>query len=198
MQAQKRLLFIGALAAAVIAAVAVLGVLGFASTGGAGAAPAQYQYAGPPQDIVTGSGKITGPGPDGSIVTEQFIVSAHSGPNGEDPDGQITFHSPLLESNQAKADVTCMVVSGNHAQVGAMYPESIGYAGFHLKWIEVIIDDNGSPGQADDTMNVFVFLDRPRPPGFSPCNFTASTDFQVEEGNFTVTDGVEHGANRIR
>jgi len=196
MQAGKRLLLVGALAAAAVAAVVVLGVLGYASGGGTAAAAAQY--GGPPQDIVTGSGKITGPGPNGENVTEQFIVGAHSGPNGEDPDGQITFHSPLLESNQAMADVTCMVVSGNHAQVGGMFPETITYTGFRLKWIEVIIDDNGSPGQATDTMNAFVFLDRPRPPGFSPCNFTAPTDFQVEEGNFTVTDGVEHSASRIR
>jgi hypothetical protein len=140
----------------------------------------------------------TGPNPNGEVVTEQFIVSAHSGPNGEDPDGQITFHSPSLESSQAKADVTCVVVSGNHAQVGGIFPETISYAGFRIKWFELIVDDNGPPGQATDTMNAVVFLDRPRPPGFSPCNFVFPTDFQVEEGNFTVTDGVEHGANRIR
>lgn len=128
-------------------------------------------------------------------VTEQFVVSAHSGPSGHDPDGQITFHSSLLAVPDAKADVTCMIVSGNHAQVGGMFRNApIGYGGFARRWIEVIIDDNGSPGQATDRMNRFVFLDRSQPPGFSPCNFLAPTDFRVDPGNFEVNDGIEHGS----
>lgn len=200
-QSRRRVVFVGILSGLVATAVALLAVLGQASAGGATAAPAQYQYQGPPRDIVTGSGKITSndfPNP-GDVVTEQFIVSAESGPAGEDPDGQITFRSPLLTTTtDAMADVTCMTVSGNHAQVGAMFREPIGYAGFTLRWIEVIIDDNGPPGQATDTMNSFVFIDRPRPPGFSPCNFVAPTDFPVAEGNYTVNDGVEHGSKRVR
>jgi hypothetical protein len=187
MQARKRA--VGAAIGAVVVAVAVVAALGHASTGGAAAAAAQYQYQGPPQDLVAGSGKATSEG-----ITEQFIVSARSGPSGEDPDGQITFLSPSLKVPQVKADVTCMIVAGSHAQVGGVFREPVGYGDFTLKWIEVIIDDNGS----SDTMNAFVFLDRPRPPGFSPCNFLAPTDFAVDPGNYTVSDGVEHGANRIR
>jgi hypothetical protein len=162
--------------------------------------PAQYQYQGPPQDTVTGSGKVTSPDfPNpGDLLTEQFIVSARSGPAGEDPDGLITLRSPLLDVPEATADVTCMIVAGSHAQVGGMFREPVGYDGFTLRWIEVIVDDNGSPGQAADTMNSFVFIDRPRPPGFSPCNFLAPTDFPVEQGNYTVTDGVEHGSKHVR
>jgi hypothetical protein len=196
-----RIVFVGVLGGLIATGVALLAVFGFASAGGAAAAPAQYQYQGPPQDLVTGSGKITSndfPNP-GDVVTEQFIVGAQSGPAGEDPDGQITLHSPLLTTTtDAKADVTCMIVSGNHAQVGGMFREPVGYAGFTLRWIEVIIDDGGPPGQGTDTMNAFVFIDRPRPPGFSPCNFIAPTDFEVAEGNYTVTDGVEHGSGRVR
>jgi hypothetical protein len=196
---QKRVLLAGALTACVAAAVAVLGMFGYASAGGANAAPAQYQYQGP-GDLVAGSGRVTSPDfPNpGDTVTELFIVSAHSGPAGEDPDGQITFHSPLLEGAQAKADVTCMIVTGNHAQVGGMFPEPVVYDNRRFRWFELIVDDNGSPGQGTDTMNSFIFIDRPRPPGFSPCNFVAPTDFQVEQGNFEVKDATEHGSSRIR
>jgi hypothetical protein len=200
MQPHARVLLVGALAAGVITAVALLGSLGYASAGGANAAPAQYEYQGPPQDIVTGSGKVTSPDfPNpGESTTEQFIVSAHSGPAGEDPDGQITFDSPLLATNQAKADVTCMIVTGNHAQVGGTFREQVEYLGLKFRWFELIVDDNGPPGEAADTMNAVIYIDRPRPPDFSPCNLTFPTDFPVEEGNFTVTDGIEHGSNRIR
>lgn len=196
----SRFMLVGALSGMIVTAAALLALFGYASAGGAAAAPSEYQYQGPEQDLVTGSGKITGPDITGpGDVTEQFIVSARSGPAGEDPDGQITFHSPLLTAtSDAKADVTCMIVNGNHAQVGGMFREPVGYAGFTLRWIEVIIEDNGPPGQATDTMNAFVFLDRPRPPGFSPCNFIAPTDFPVDQGNYTVKDGVEHGSQRVR
>jgi hypothetical protein len=187
MQARKRAVAVAL--GVVAAAVAIAAALGHASTGGAAAAAAQYQYQGPPQDAVAGSGKATSEG-----ITEQFIVSAHSGPSGEDPDGQISFMSPLLKVPVVKADVTCMIVAGSHAQVGGIFSEPVGYGDFTLKWIEVIIDDNGST----DTLNAFVFLDRPRPPGFSPCNFLAPTDFAVDPGNYTVSDGVEHGARHIR
>jgi hypothetical protein len=191
---QARRFGVAAVTAAIAVIVAVFAALGHASAGGATSAAAQYQYQGPPQDGVTGSGKVTSDG-----VTEQFIVSAHSGPSGEDPDGQITFSSPLLAVPEAKADVICMIASGNHVQVGGLFREApVAYGDFTLRWIEVIIDDNGSPGQGTDTMNSFVFLDRPRPPGFSPCNFLAPTDFAVDPGNYTVTDGVEHGSKRIR
>jgi hypothetical protein len=191
---QARKLAVGGVTAVMVIVVAALVALGHASAGGATSAAAQYEYQGPPQDQVAGSGKLT----DGNIA-EQFIVSARSGPAGEDPDGQITFQSPLLGVPEAKADVTCMIVSGNHAQVGGLFRDApIAYGGFMLRWIEVIIDDNGPPGQATDRMNAFVFLDRPRPPGFSPCNFLAPTDFAVEQGDFTVNDGVEHGSRRIR
>jgi hypothetical protein len=186
-----------ALAAGVIA---VLASLGYASAGGAAPAAAQYQYQGPGQDMVTGSGKITFqdfPSP-GEVVTEQYIVSAHSGPAGEDPHGQITFHSPFLESSQAKADVTCMVVHGNHAVVGATFEEPISYVGLMIRSILLVVDDNGSPGQATDRMNSVVFIDRPRPPGFSPCNFDLPTDYPVEQGNFVVKDDTEHGSKRVR
>jgi hypothetical protein len=200
MQRRKRPFVVGVLAAGVVVAVAVLGTLGYASADGANAAPAQYQYQGPQQDAVEGSGKIRVqdfPTP-GEVLVEQYIVSAHSGPAGEDPDGQITFHSPLVEDGHAKADVTCMNVVGNHAQVGGMFRESITYFGFKIRWIEVIVDDNGSPGPAGDNMTAVVFFDRPRPPGFSPCNFVFPTEFQVEQGNFDVRDGTERGSNRMR
>jgi hypothetical protein len=196
----SRVVFVGLLTALVAVVIAVLASLGYAAAGGAAAASAQYQYQEPSQDFVAGSGKISFqnfPNP-GDTAVEQYIVSAHSGPAGEDPDGQITFHSPFLASSQAKADVTCMVVSGNHAVVGGIYEEPVSYLGVMIRWIVLVIDDNGSPGQATDRMNSVVFIDRPRPPGFSPCNFDLPTDYAVEQGNFTVKDSVERALNHIR
>jgi hypothetical protein len=144
---------------------------------------------GPPEDVVVGSGKITFPASDPfPEVTEQYVVSAHSSPAGDDPQGQITVHSPLAESNEEKADVTCMTVTGNLAHVGGTFEHPFQYGQFQIRWWEVIIQDNGPPGQAADAVNSFAFIDRPRPPGFSPCNFDAPPDFPVGEGNYDVYD----------
>ena len=82
--------------------LAIAGAAG--TTAGAIAAPSDVGNGNsPPQDMVVGSAKIFF-GPElGGPVTEQFIVSAHSGPAGDDPDGQITFHSPLLHSTSLAA-----------------------------------------------------------------------------------------------
>jgi hypothetical protein len=167
----------------VAAAVIAAGAAGIASA------------AAPPQDVVVGSGWATFPDfPNpGESVTEQFIVSAHSGPLGEDPHGQITFHSPLLASGHAKADVTCMTVTGNRARVGGVFSEPVIYIGLVFGWFELIVEDNGPPGHGTDRTTSFIFFDRPRPPDFSPCNFDGPTEFAVEQGNYTVTDAVPTG-----
>jgi hypothetical protein len=152
------------------------------------AAPGDGNGNGPPQDIVVGSGKVTFP-PELGGATDQYIVSAHSGPAGDDPRGQITLRSTAIEENENKADVTCMVVTGKRARVGGTFEHPFTYLGFRIVGVEVIIEDNGSPGHGTDEATSFVFIDRPRPPGFSPCNFDAET-LPLDEGNYTVYDSV--------
>ena len=156
-------------------------------SGGEGAVDWQPLPSGPRQDSVVGSGNsVFTDFPElGQSTREQYIVSAHSGPLGEDPHGQLTLHSPLLVG-QAKAEVTCLVVTGNRARVGGVFEEPVVYLGATFRWIELIVEDNDPP--VDDRMTSFIFFDRPRPPGFSPCNFDGSADFTFDRGNITVRD----------
>lgn len=174
-------------------------VVGVATAAMTSAAPA-LPVDGAAQDVVAGSGKVTFPDfpSAGQSTTEQFIVSAHSGALGEDPHGQITFHSPLLVSHQAKADVICMTVTGNVARIGGIFEEPVTYAPELappnqpplFRWFELVVQDNGSPGQAADTSNSIIFFDRPRPPEFSPCSFPTGPLLPVDSGNYTVEDAL--------
>jgi hypothetical protein len=170
-----------------LAALLVLVLGTMASTAGAAA----------PQDSVVGSGKLTFadvPEP-GLSTTEQQIVNAHSGPSGEDSSGMLTFHSPLLESNQAQAEVQCLVVSGDTAIVGGRFPEPVLYGGLAWRHLVFVIRDNGPRSAGPDQATGFIFIDRERPPGFLPCNsvpppasFPVEALFPVEQGDYTVTD----------
>jgi hypothetical protein len=149
----------------------------FASTGHA---------SGPGGDHLTGSGKVAFvdfPSP-GVMTVEQIIVSAHSGPAGEDPHGQITVHSPLL-AEKAKADVTCLRVTGSHAVAGGEFSPPIQYLGLTIRHVNLVVQDNGS----DDRATGVSFIDRPRPPGFSPCDIAPPPIFEVVQGNYVVKDG---------
>src|SRR6266446_5655389 len=87
----------------------------------------------PPQDFVTGSGWVAYtdfPSP-GVTTTEQQIVSAHSGPNGESPQGTMILHSPLGDQ---RANVTCRVVAGNVAVVGGEITSGFTYQGQRMKY----------------------------------------------------------------
>jgi hypothetical protein len=168
-----------------LAALLVLVLGTMASTAGAAA----------PQDSVVGSGKLTFadvPEP-GLSTTEQQIVSAHSGPSGEDPSGVLKFHSPFLESNKAQAEVTCLVVSGDTAIVGGRFPEPVIYFGLAWRHLLFVIRDNGPRAAGPDQATGFVIDERP--PGFSPCNavpppalFPVEALFLGEQGDYTVTD----------
>ena len=170
-----------------LAALLVLVLGTMASTAGAAV----------PQDSVVGSGKLTFadvPEP-GMSTTEQQTVSAHSGPSGEDPSGMLKFHSPLLESNQAQAEVQCLLVSGDTAVVGGRFPEPVIYFGEAWRRLLFVIRDNGPRAAGPDQATGFIFIDRERPPGFSPCNsvpppalFPVEALSPVEQGDYTVTD----------
>jgi hypothetical protein len=173
--------------------VVLLLLAAVAATTALALAPPSSADESPSQDIVAGSGKVTFPDfpTPGESTTEQFIVSAHSGALGEDPHGQMTFHSPLLVSQQAKAEVTCMTVTSNRARIGGIYEEPVIYAPSTFdgpfRWFELIVEDNGPPGGASDRLTALIFFDN-RPPDFNPCDVDSPELFQVVEGNFTVND----------
>ena len=143
-----------------------------------------------PQDLVTGSSIVVTPdffGP-GEDLTEQFIVSAHSGPGGEDPHGMVILRSPLFAEGEVKADVSCMIVSGNHAQVGGRFDKPVVFDGQIFRWFEFIIDDNGPAGQGSDMISPIIFRVDLHPPDFDPCSFVLPALLPIQQGNYTVKD----------
>jgi hypothetical protein len=71
----------------------------------------------PTQDSVTGSG-IAQPG-----ATFTFELDAHSGPNGENPGGQVTFRDASTGAIFFDGPVTCLDVSGNFALLSVASPQ---------------------------------------------------------------------------
>jgi hypothetical protein len=143
----------------------------------------------PPHDSVTGSGWVAYtdfPSP-GVTTTEQQIVSARSGPNGEHPEGTMILHS---EFGDQRADVTCMVVAGNVAIVGGEITSGFIYQGVRMKHLVFLIQDNGHGHDARDTASGYIFRDIPRPPGFEPCTpvLGAPIGNEVVRGNYVVND----------
>jgi hypothetical protein len=95
----------------------------------------------------------------------------------------------------AVADVTCLVVIGNDAWVGGKLRETFVYGGqgsFPANTIthfSIRIRDNGPPAQGvQDAVHPVVFLERDRPPTFSPCNIGDFNNvlFPVSHGDFVV------------
>jgi hypothetical protein len=143
-----------------------------------------------PHDSVTGSGKVTFadfPAP-GISTTEQFSISAHEGPNG--PSGTIIIHSPLYSISPNTVDVTCIADDGNEARVGGKFRQPFMFLGSQISHFGIVIQDNGSPGNgALDEIHPVEFLDRPRPPTFSPCNLppqVVNNLFPLDSGNYVL------------
>jgi len=174
-----------ALAFAALVALVVAGIAQSAA-GAEQSSVSADQYGG--KDRFVGSGKVAFtdfPSP-GETTVEKFIVIAHSGPGGEDAHGHILFQSPFLEEKKvAKVNVTCLDVDGNVATAGGEFSPPIRYLGLSIRHLNVTVRDNGS----DDTATGLAFIDRERPPGFSPCDVTLPPDFDVVQGNYVVTDG---------
>jgi hypothetical protein len=151
--------------------------------------------ASPPYAAVTGAVKLTIPDyPAAGLTTvEQMMISAHDGPDG--PSGSIEFRSPQSDVEIAKVDVTCIVVSGDEAWVGGKVREPFGYVArlgdppARITYFGIQLRDNGPPGHGvPDAVHPVVFVDRVRPPTFTPCNITQPL-VPVSTGNLVVTAG---------
>jgi len=154
--------------------------------------PTGSSAGGSPYASVTGSGKVTFsdfPTP-GVNTTEQFAISAHDGPHG--PTGSIVVHSPLYSIDPAVVDVTCILVDGSEARVGGTFQQSFSFLGSQISHFGVVVRDNGSPGDGGpDEIHPVEFIDKPRPPTFSPCNLppqVVNNLFPIDRGNYVLTE----------
>jgi hypothetical protein len=133
-------------------------------------------------DLLAGSQKVT----DASGF-QHVRVSAHSGPLGQDPTGEIrvTFDSTLLPGTTAdvRGDVDCLSVTGNVARVAALLRQPF-MGNTH---VTLIVFDNGNPGVAMGQSPDFGFIDFTSTP--SPiCAFFGLTLLGDMTGNYVVRD----------
>ena len=106
--------------------------------------------AAPSMDKVTGAGTTEGVAGYGDFL--HFTVSAHSGPSGEDPKGNIVYRW-LDEADVGvwpggkprSADIVCMNVDGNQAVVIAEWKKGDRPFGNSYPWLFLAVEDNGNP-----------------------------------------------------
>jgi len=116
-------------------------------------------------DSVTGSGSSSG----GLGFT--FEIDAHSGPNGENPTGQVTFRFASTGDVAFNGPVTCLAVNGNFAILDVDTPQ------FHTVGLEVTDSPSG------DLIRAI-----PRT-GQSSCSpIGSAADFPVTSGDVVVVD----------
>jgi hypothetical protein len=134
----------------------------------------------PPNDFAVGGGKHTDPEHPGVAIPFEF--SAHSGPLGEDPKGQIKVAS---EVGIIKAKVTCLIVVGNEAFITGRSDELPGGI------VVTHAVDNGEPsdGTPDLLRNSFepTIFEDPANPG-SGCFLPTLAPVPVTQGNIVVHD----------
>lgn len=135
------------------------------------------------QDSFVGSGR--GFYADNTI---RLVLSAHSGPSGENPQGQVHFTG--LFGLSGKADVTCLNVAGNKASLVARVqnPASVR-PGTDAIDIFVYAADNGAPGQSPDDGIDFGYATYS---GYTPDPITSCQNFggsiPATQGNFVIKD----------
>ena len=164
----------------VVVAVFAAGlILPTAFVGVAGASHSAGEGGGPPNDFVVGAGHH-------SVPDTQFTLSAHSGPSGEDPKGQVSFK--IEGGPRFTADVTCVLIQDNQAIVTAVIRKPDSAAGQVIVMHAV---DNGNPndGSPPDLLR-FSFagaiVESPQNPG---CFLPVLPPVPVTQGNIVVHDG---------
>ena len=156
-----------ALSAVVLAAIPTIAIAKHSPGNGHG------NGKGPKHDLVVGSARFAAP-------VARVRISAHSGPNGENPRG----HFFLAQSGwQFRGSVTCMLVVGNQASVGGMVTRSSGVGGPPVgSGFIQLTEDNGSPGRNDRSQTIRV----PTPP--TTCPAPTQPALVVAKGNYVVKD----------
>jgi hypothetical protein len=137
--------------------------------------------AAPPNDSVTGGGK--------HVVTLTQGISAHSGPAGEDPRGNVTIAQNGV-GLFAHGDVTCLLVTGNRAVITWVVTSNNGFGAVEGQLIVTEVVDNGNPGQStapDEIRNSFegAIFEDPDNPG---CFLPVFPPVPVEQGDYQVHD----------
>jgi hypothetical protein len=114
------------------------------------------------------------------VVDAHVVVSAHSGPSGEDAHGHFSLDQGVGDL-QLWAEVTCLNVQGNLAAIGGRTVKSKTGIPAGTGVLQ-IVQDLGSPGDMDRSQTFFtaappVVCPTPAPPGF-----------EADRGNYVVTD----------
>jgi hypothetical protein len=139
-------------------------------------------------DFVAGSQQRTD-----SLGDYQHIrVSAHSGPNGEEPTGsvEVTLSFTTGVNVDVKADVTCLFVGSNFAQVAALLREPAPPPFEGATHVILILIDNGEPGELmgqSPDIAAWNFISNPPP------KFCATFAFSIggeASGNIVVHDSM--------
>jgi hypothetical protein len=134
-----------------------------------------------PFDSAEGSVKVTN---DVFECVQHINFSAHSGPSGEDPKGQVhlTVDCTLLGGTfKVKGDVTCLNVVGSVASIIAELDEPVG-SNTH---ITLLVMDNGKPQQGLSPDQVFFGLTSTPP---ATCDVGGTTLAGEAHGNAVVHD----------
>jgi hypothetical protein len=101
-----------------------------------------------PNDSVVGAGTTLGN--PGFVDYLHFTVSVQSGPNGENPDGNIVYRflddSSDPGGKPRSADIVCLRVEGNAAVVIAEWKKGDRPFGDAYPYLALVVRDNGSPG----------------------------------------------------
>lgn len=137
--------------------------------------------AAPPHDSVTGGGKHL------LVLTEG--ISAHSGPGGEDPRGNVTI-TQEGEGLFGHGKVTCLLVTGNRAVITWVVTSKTSTSTGEGQLIVTEVVDNGNPGESstpDLIRNSFegAIFEDPANPG---CFLPVFAPVPVEQGNYRVRD----------
>ena len=153
--------------------MAVLGlvtiaVIALAAIGGT----TQSQASSNSQDFVTGSAMF-------DVVQAHVVVSAHSGPAGEDPGGHFSLDQGIGDI-QVWAEVTCLTVAGNLAVIGGETVRSRSGIPAGTGVLQSV-QDFGSPGDMDRSQTI---VGVPTPVN---CALFAP-GFQADRGNYVVND----------
>ncbi|MGH3104636.1 MAG: hypothetical protein ACRDN6_11145 [Gaiellaceae bacterium] len=124
-------------------------------------------------DSATGSAKF-------AVVEAHVVVSAHSGPLGEDAHGHFSLDQGVGDI-QLWAEVTCLNVQGNLASIGGVTVKSRSGLPAGTGVLQ-IVQDVGSPGDMDRSQTFIVAT----PPVVCPAPFPPG--FEADQGNYVVND----------